>query len=56
VTSDSCVPGAGAGVGATAPHDGDHSHQPAVEVQGLFTLPLDEARDAFTRTLPAYFG
>ena len=56
VTSDVCVPGAGAGVGASAPHDGDHSHEPAVELQGLFTLPLEEARTAFLGTLPAHFG
>ncbi|MGV8978950.1 MAG: phosphoribosylformylglycinamidine synthase subunit PurL [Cellulomonas sp.] len=55
VTADSCVPGAGAARGATAPHDGDHSHEPAVEVQGLFTVPLDEARAAFTGTLRAAF-
>ena len=56
VTTDSCVPGAGAGLGAADLHDGDHAHEPAIEVQGLFTLPLGEAREAFTRTLPAYFG
>ena len=53
VTADWCVPGAGAG--ATAGAD-EHAHVAAVEVQGLFTLPLDEARAVSAATLPAAFG
>jgi len=50
-TAESCSPGAG------TPTDGaDHVHGPAVEVQGLFTLPLTEAREAHEGTLPHYFG
>nr|WP_205835330.1 phosphoribosylformylglycinamidine synthase subunit PurL [Microbacterium sp. CFH 90308] len=41
-------------IGVTdAAADGD---APALEVQGLFTLPLDELRDLSTSTLPAAFG
>ena len=36
-----------------APGDGD---EPALEVQGLFTVPLTELRDLSTSTLPAAFG
>lgn len=50
-TAESCSPGAGAPVA-----DADHVHGPAVEVSGLFTLGLDEAREAWTGTLPAHFG
>ncbi|MGN8244703.1 phosphoribosylformylglycinamidine synthase subunit PurL [Cellulomonas soli] len=50
-TAESCSPGAGAPVA-----DVDHVHGPAVEVRGLFTLGLDEARAAWTATLPRYFG
>lgn len=50
-TAESCSPGAG------TPTDGaDHVHGPAVEVQGIFTLPLTEAREAHEATLPHYFG
>ncbi|WP_034649402.1 phosphoribosylformylglycinamidine synthase subunit PurL [Cellulomonas sp. HZM] len=48
-TAESCTPGAG------APVDHDE-HAPAVEVAGVFTLPLDEARAAHSATLPHYFG
>jgi phosphoribosylformylglycinamidine synthase II len=50
-TAESCSPGAG-----TPTDSDDHVHGPAVEVQGVFTLPLDEAREAFEATLPRYFG
>ncbi|NYE18602.1 phosphoribosylformylglycinamidine synthase subunit PurL [Microbacterium immunditiarum] len=41
-------------IGVTdAPGDGD---APALEVQGLFTVPLDELRDLSRSTLPAAFG
>ena len=33
--------------------DGD---EPALEVQGVFTVPLAELRDLSTSTLPAAFG
>ncbi|KQY21762.1 phosphoribosylglycinamide synthetase [Cellulomonas sp. Root485] len=50
-TAESCSPGAGTPTDAA-----DHVHGPAVEVQGLFTLPLAEAREAHEATLPHYFG
>ncbi|MDM7854603.1 phosphoribosylformylglycinamidine synthase subunit PurL [Cellulomonas alba] len=50
-TAESCTPGAGVPVDAP-----DHVHGPAVEVDGLFTIGLDEAREAHEGTLPAYFG
>ncbi|KQS98931.1 phosphoribosylformylglycinamidine synthase subunit PurL [Cellulomonas sp. Leaf395] len=50
-TAESCSPGAGTPTDAA-----DHVHGPAVEVQGLFTLPLSEAREAHEGTLPHYFG
>ena len=50
-TAESCSPGAG-----TPIDEADHVHGPAVEVQGLFTLPLAEARAAHEATLPHYFG
>jgi phosphoribosylformylglycinamidine synthase len=50
-TAESCTPGAGVPVDAP-----DHVHGPAVEVDGLFTIGLDEAREAYEGTLPAYFG
>jgi phosphoribosylformylglycinamidine synthase subunit PurL len=50
-TAESCTPGAGAPV-----DNADHDHGPAVEVAGLFTLPLAEAREAHEATLPHYFG
>ena len=41
-------------IGVTdAPGDGD---APALEVQGLFTVPLSELRERSTATLPAAFG
>ncbi|MEV7973860.1 phosphoribosylformylglycinamidine synthase subunit PurL [Cellulomonas sp. NPDC089187] len=52
-TAETCTPGAGAPVDDLP---ADHVHAPAVEVQGLFTLPLSEAREAFEGTLPRYFG
>ncbi|HWJ84768.1 MAG TPA: phosphoribosylformylglycinamidine synthase subunit PurL [Cellulomonas sp.] len=51
LTAESCTPGAGAPV-----DDADHEHGPAVEVSGLFTLPLTEAREAHDGTLPHFFG
>jgi phosphoribosylformylglycinamidine synthase len=53
VTAETCTPGAGA---PTADLPDDHVHAPAVEVTGLFTLPLTEARAASEATLPHYFG
>ncbi|RMI13937.1 phosphoribosylformylglycinamidine synthase subunit PurL [Cellulomonas triticagri] len=53
VTAETCTPGAGA---PTDQLPEDHVHAPAVEVRGLFTLPLAEAREASERTLPHYFG
>lgn len=50
-TAETCAPGAG-----TPVDDADHEHAPAVEVRGLFTLPLSEARAAWSATLPSYFG
>lgn len=50
-TAESCSPGAG-----TPVDESDHVHGPAVEVQGVFTLPLDEARAAHEATLPRWFG
>ena len=50
-TAESCSPGAGTPTDAA-----DHVHGPAVEVQGLFSLPLAEAREAHEGTLPHYFG
>jgi len=52
-TAEACTPGAGAPVDELP---ADHVHAAAVEVQGLFTLPLAEAREAFEGTLPRYFG
>jgi phosphoribosylformylglycinamidine synthase len=53
VTAETCTPGAGA---PTQELPEDHVHAPAVEVTGLFTLPLSEARAAHEATLPRYFG
>ncbi|MDM8084443.1 phosphoribosylformylglycinamidine synthase subunit PurL [Cellulomonas cellasea] len=53
ITAETCAAGAGA---TAAAHDDQHAHVPAVEVEGLFTLPLDEARTISAQTLPAYFG
>jgi len=50
-TAETCTPGAG-----TPADEADHTHAPAVEVRGLFTLPLDEARDVWESTLPRLFG
>lgn len=52
-TAEACTPGAGAPVDELP---ADHVHAAAVEVQGLFTLPLAEAREVFEGTLPRYFG
>lgn len=55
VTDDACAPGAGVATGgpdAVA----EHEHTPSVEVAGLFTLPLAEARAAHEGTLPRYFA
>lgn len=50
-TAEACTPGAG-----TPADDTDHTHAAAVEVRGMFTLPLDEARVTWERTLPALFA
>ncbi|MBO3101956.1 phosphoribosylformylglycinamidine synthase subunit PurL [Cellulomonas fengjieae] len=50
-TAESCSAGAG-----TPVDEADHVHGPAVEVQGLFTLPLAEAREVHEATLPHWFG
>ena len=50
VTDDLCHSGADASAGA------EHQHEPALEVTGLFTLPLAEARSVFEGLLPRYFG
>ena len=34
----------------------DEEAGPAVEVEGLFAIPLAEARDVFEATLPRHFG
>ncbi len=52
-TAETCTPGAGA---ATGDLPDDHVHAPAVEVRGIFTLPLSEAREAHEATLPHYFA
>ncbi|HEY8721654.1 phosphoribosylformylglycinamidine synthase subunit PurL [Pengzhenrongella sp.] len=41
---------------APAPTADDDAQSPAVEVAGLFTVPLSEARTVSEATLPAYFG
>ncbi|MBO3088176.1 phosphoribosylformylglycinamidine synthase subunit PurL [Cellulomonas dongxiuzhuiae] len=50
-TAETCTPGAG-----TPADDEDHAHAAAVEVRGLFTLPLTEAREVWEATLPRLFG
>ncbi|MBD7918525.1 phosphoribosylformylglycinamidine synthase subunit PurL [Cellulomonas sp. Sa3CUA2] len=50
-TAETCTPGAG-----TPADDEDHTHAAAVEVRGLFTLPLTEAREVWEATLPRLFG
>jgi phosphoribosylformylglycinamidine synthase len=52
-TAETCSPGAGA---PTQDAPEQHVHAPAVEVTGLFTLPLAEARAAHEATLPRHFG
>jgi phosphoribosylformylglycinamidine synthase len=52
-TAETCAPGAGAPTGDLPD---DHVHAPAVEVAGLFTLSLAEARLAHESTLPGIFG
>ena len=52
-TTETCERGAGE---AAADVPADHVHEPALEVQGLFTLPLSVARDAHESTLPGIFG
>jgi phosphoribosylformylglycinamidine synthase len=53
VTTDTCEPGAGE---AAEVVPADHEHEPALEVQGVFTLPLAQARLAFEAPLRAAFG
>ncbi|MFC8193509.1 phosphoribosylformylglycinamidine synthase subunit PurL [Cellulomonas sp. NPDC057328] len=50
-TAETCSPGAG-----TVAGDPDHAHEAAVEIAGLFTLPLSEAREVWEGTLPRLFG
>ncbi|MCM0640493.1 phosphoribosylformylglycinamidine synthase subunit PurL [Cellulomonas wangsupingiae] len=50
-TAETCTPGAG-----TPADDTDHTHEAAVEVRGMFTLPLTEARATWEATLPRLFG
>ena len=50
-TAEACTPGAG-----TPVDDDDHTHEAAVEVRGLFTIPLTEAREVWEATLPRLFG
>ncbi|SFJ74130.1 phosphoribosylformylglycinamidine synthase subunit PurL [Cellulomonas sp. KH9] len=50
-TAETCTLGAG-----TPVDDDDHVHAAAVEVSGLFTLPLTEARELWEATLPRLFG
>ncbi|GIG40303.1 phosphoribosylformylglycinamidine synthase subunit PurL [Cellulomonas phragmiteti] len=50
-TAETCTPGAG-----TPADDTDHAHAAAVEVRGLFTLPLTEAREVWEATLPRLFA
>ena len=50
-TAETCTLGAG-----TPVDDDEHVHAAAVEVRGLFTLPLDEARETWERTLPSLFA
>jgi len=52
-TTETCERGAGE---AAADVPADHVHEPALEVQGLFTLPLSTARAAHDATLPRIFG
>ncbi|WP_448058809.1 phosphoribosylformylglycinamidine synthase subunit PurL [Cellulomonas hominis] len=53
VTAESCTPGQGV---TEASMLAEHDHIPSVEVKGLFTLPLTEARAAHEGTLPRIFG
>ena len=50
-TAEACTPGAGAPVDELP---ADHVHAAAVEVQGLFTIPLDELRDTFRSPLARF--
>ena len=52
-TTETCERGAGE---AAADVPADHVHEPALEIQGLFTLPLSVARQAHETTLPRIFG
>ena len=49
-TEDRCKPGEGVPLAA------DHVHEPAIEVQGAFSVQLAELRAAWSGTLPALFG
>jgi len=49
-TEDRCTPGEGVAL------DEDHVHEPALEVKGAFSVPLDELRGAWSATLPGHFG
>lgn len=52
-TTDGCEPGAGA---AAAEIPADHEHEPALEVQGQFTLLLSTAREVHEAPLRRVFG
>ncbi|MBU4336627.1 MAG: phosphoribosylformylglycinamidine synthase II, partial [Actinobacteria bacterium] len=52
-TTETCEAGAGEAADSVP---ADHEHEPALEVQGLFTLPLATARDVFEAPLRAVFG
>jgi phosphoribosylformylglycinamidine synthase subunit PurL len=52
-TTETCEPGAGEASDAVP---ADHEHSPALEVQGLFTLPLDELREVNAAPLRRAFG
>ncbi|MCG2800749.1 MAG: phosphoribosylformylglycinamidine synthase subunit PurL [Cellulomonas sp.] len=52
-TTETCEAGAGE---AAEFVPADHEHEPSLEVQGLFTLPLATAREAFEAPLRAVFG
>jgi phosphoribosylformylglycinamidine synthase len=42
--------------GSADPESGAGDHEEALVVDGLFTIPLAEAREAFEGTLPKIFG
>ncbi|MCL2455554.1 MAG: phosphoribosylformylglycinamidine synthase subunit PurL [Micrococcales bacterium] len=52
-TAETCERGAG---DAAEDVPADHVHEPALEIQGLFTLPLTQAREAHETPLRRAFG